>query len=98
MGYACPPLTLTYSQLYARCRRLASALSRAGVARFDCVATLSYNVPAQLEACYGVLMAGAVINAINFRLQTHEVAFILRHCEAKVPVSALSHSYTHNCR
>ncbi|NDZ15743.1 acyl-CoA synthetase [Variovorax sp. WS11] len=67
-----------------RCRRLASALVRRGVKPLDVVAVLAPNTPAMLEAHFGVPLAGAVINAINVRLDADAVSFILRHGEAKV--------------
>jgi fatty-acyl-CoA synthase len=74
----------TYAALYARCRRLASALARRGIGLGDTVAILAPNTPAHLEAHFGVAMAGAVLNAINTRLDARTIAFILDHGEAKV--------------
>src|SRR5574342_669544 len=73
----------TYAEFYARCRRLASALTRHGIGPGDTVAVMAPNVPALLEAHYGVPMAGAVLNALNFRLDARSIAFILEHGEAK---------------
>ncbi|MEO1275131.1 MAG: AMP-binding protein [Pseudomonadota bacterium] len=75
-----------YAQFYARSRRLASALRAAGVARGDVVSTLLFNTPPQLEAHYGVPMAGAVLNAVNTRLSAGEVAYILDHAPARVVI------------
>ncbi|MEO1724075.1 MAG: AMP-binding protein, partial [Pseudomonadota bacterium] len=69
----------TYADFYAHARRLASALRAAGVAPGDVVSTLLFNTPPQLEAHYGVPMAGAVLNAINTRLSAGEVGYILDH-------------------
>ena len=74
----------TYGEMAARCRRLASALARAGVAPGDTVAILAPNIPEMLEAHYGVPMAGAVLCTINIRLDAPAIAFILRHSGAKV--------------
>jgi len=74
----------TWGQFNERCRRLASALSKRGVVLGDCVAVMSPNAPAMLEAHYGVPMCGAVLNALNFRLDAPTIAFILEHGEAKV--------------
>jgi len=74
----------TYGEMAARCRRLASALARAGVVPGDTVAILAPNIPEMLEAHYGVPMAGAVLCAVNIRLDAPAVAFILRHSGAKV--------------
>jgi fatty-acyl-CoA synthase len=77
-------LTYTYRQLADRCACLGSALSKAGVGKGDTVAVLAPNIPAHLEAHFGVAMTGAVLNAINTRLDAKAVAFILDHGEAKV--------------
>ena len=77
----------TYRQLYDRCRRLASALRRRGVGRGDTVAIMAPNVPALLEAHYGVPMAGAVLNALNYRLDAHAIAFVLEHAQAKLLIA-----------
>ena len=74
----------TWAETFARCRRLASALTRRGVGKDDTVAVMAANVPALYEAHFGVPMTGAVLNAINTRLDAATVAFILDHGEAKV--------------
>ncbi len=55
-------------QTYARCRQLASALQRAGIGKNDTVAVMLPNTPPMVEAHFGVPMAGAVLNALNTRL------------------------------
>ena len=74
----------TYAQFFERARRLASALKRTGVRRGDVVAAMLPNIPAMLEAHYGVPMLGAVLNTINTRLDADTVAYILEHGEARV--------------
>ena len=74
----------SYAELAARSRRLASALAQAGIGRDDVVSTLLLNTPPMIEAHYGPAMLGAVLNAINTRLDAAGVAFILDHAEAKV--------------
>jgi len=74
----------TWAETYARCRRLASALRRAGVERGDTVAVLLPNVPAMVEAHFGVPMAGAVLNTLNTRLDPAALAFMLAHGGAKL--------------
>jgi fatty-acyl-CoA synthase len=74
----------SYGEFYRRCRRLASALRRRGIGRGDTVSVLAPNIPALLEAHYGVPMAGAVLNALNFRLDAASIAFILEHGESKL--------------
>jgi len=77
----------TYRELYRRCRRLADALHRRGIGRGDTVAVLAPNVPALLEAHFGVPMAGAVLNALNYRLDARSIAFILGHGQAKLLIA-----------
>ncbi len=77
------PQRTTYGELGRRCTRLASALKRRGIGAGDTVSVLAPNIPALLEAHYGVPMAGAVLNAINARLDAATVGFILRHSGAK---------------
>jgi fatty-acyl-CoA synthase len=74
----------TYSELFDRARRLASALARRGVKRGEVVSAMLPNIPPMLEAHYGVPMVGAVLNTINTRLDADTVAYILEHAEAKV--------------
>jgi len=76
-------LRRTYSDYYARCRQLASALSAKGIGKGDTVAVLAPNVPAMLELHYSVPMLKAVINTLNIRLDAAALAFILDHGEAK---------------
>ncbi len=78
------PVRQTWAETYRRCRRLASALAGRGIGRGDTVAVLAPNIPAFVEAHFGVPMSGAVLNAINTRLDAEAVAFILAHGEAKV--------------
>ncbi len=75
---------ISYGEMLARCRRLAAALAGAGVARGDTVAVLAPNIPALLEAHYGVPMTGGVLCAINTRLDARTIAFILDHSEAVI--------------
>ena len=77
----------TYAELFTRCRRLASALTRRGVRVGDTVSIMATNVPAMLEAHFGVPMTGAVLNALNYRLDAATIRFILQHGEAKVLIT-----------
>ena len=77
----------TWRQSLERCRRLASALAARGVGRGDTVAVMAPNVPEAFEAHFGVPMAGAVLNALNIRLDAETIAFILKHGEAKVLIT-----------
>jgi fatty-acyl-CoA synthase len=80
------PERTTYAEFYGRARRLASALRAAGVAPGQTVAALLLNTPPMLEAHYGVPMAGAVLNALNTRLDAAGIGFILDHGEARLVV------------
>ena len=73
-----------WADCYMRCRRLASALAKRGIGRGDTVAVMGPNVPAIYEAHFGVPMAGAVLNALNTRLDAEAIAFQLAHGEAKM--------------
>ncbi|TDG05684.1 acyl-CoA synthetase [Paraburkholderia guartelaensis] len=72
-----------WRETYARTRRLASALTQAGIGRGDTVAALLPNIPAMVEAHFGVPMLGAVLNTLNTRLDVATMLFMLRHGEAK---------------
>src|SRR6266446_985710 len=77
----------TYREFEARCRRLASALARRGIGRGDTVAVMAPNVPALLEAHYAVPALGAVLNALNCRLDARTIAFCLAHGAAKMLIA-----------
>jgi len=80
-------LRYTYSEFYERVKRFASALSARGIGRGDTVSVLSPNIPALLEAHYAIPMIGAVLNAMNTRLDAKTIAFILEHAETKAVLS-----------
>ncbi len=73
-----------YLEFYDRSRRLASALIARGISVGDTVSIMAPNTPAMLEAHYGVPMTGAVLNALNVRLDAPAIAFILDHAESKL--------------
>ncbi len=75
-----------WATTYRRCRQLASALSRAGIAKNDTVAVMLPNTPPMVEAHFGVPMAGAVLNTLNTRLDPETIAFMLDHGEAKAVI------------
>jgi len=77
----------TYREFEERCRRLASVLAARGVGRGDTVAVMAPNVPALLEAHYAVPGLGAVLNALNYRLDAAAIAFCLEHGEARVLIT-----------
>jgi fatty-acyl-CoA synthase len=79
-------LRQTWMQTYERCRRLASALQKHGIGIGDTVAVMLPNTPPMVEAHFGIPMAGAVLNALNTRLDPESIAFMLNHGEAKVVI------------
>ena len=83
-----------YATFYARSRRLASALAQKGIRKGDTVAVMLANTPPMLEAHYGVPMLGAVLNALNTRLDPAAVAFMLEHGGAKILITDREFSAT----
>jgi fatty-acyl-CoA synthase len=83
-----------YATFYARSRRLASALAQKGVRKGDTVAVMLANTPPMLEAHYGVPMLGAVLNALNTRLDPAAIAFMLEHGGAKILITDREFSST----
>ncbi len=76
-----------WDETYRRCCRLASALADRGVGKGDTVAAMLPNIPEMLECHFGVPMLGAVLNALNTRLDAKTIAFMLEHGEAKVLIA-----------
>src|SRR6202041_2742040 len=74
----------TWSQTYARCRRFASYLAGRGIGHGDTVAAMLPNIPAMNELHFAVPMAGAVLNALNIRLDAASIAFQLDHGGARI--------------
>jgi fatty-acyl-CoA synthase len=80
-------LRQSWAKTDARCRRLASALVARGIGPGDTVAVMAPNTPPMFEAHFGVPMAGAVLNALNVRLDAATIGFILSHGEAKALIT-----------
>lgn len=76
-----------WAETWARCRKLASALVKNGIGKGDVVAVMAANTPEMVEAHFGVPMAGAVLNAINTRLDADTIAYILEHGDAKLLIT-----------
>lgn len=74
----------SYREFLERSKRMASALNKRNIGKGDVVSIIAPNTPAMLEAHYGVIMSGGVLNALNYRLDATTIAFILEHCEAKL--------------
>ncbi|MCD8514573.1 MAG: acyl-CoA synthetase [Burkholderiaceae bacterium] len=85
-GLGAEAIRRTWGQTYQRCCQLASALKRSGIGKNDTVAVMLPNVPAMVEAHFGIPMAGAVLNTLNTRLDPEAIAFMLDHGEAKAIV------------
>jgi fatty-acyl-CoA synthase len=77
-------LRRSYRSFEQRCRQLASGLQKLGIVKNDTVSVLFANTPAMLEMHHGVPMLGAVLNAMNTRLDPATIAFMLDHAETKI--------------
>ena len=78
---------IPYAEFYRRCRKLASALAGKAIRKNDTVAVMLANTPAMLEAHHGVPMTGAVLNALNTRLDAASIAYMLEHGAAKILIA-----------
>ena len=76
----------TWTEVYKRCIKFASALEKIGIGKGDTVSFLAFNTPEIFEAHYSVPMTGGVLNTINIRLDAKTIAYILDHSDAKVLV------------
>jgi len=74
----------TWSEIYKRCIKFASALEKIGITKGDTVSVMACNTPEIFEAHYSVPMTGGVLNTINIRLDAKTVGYILEHSDAKV--------------
>ena len=77
-------LRRNWAEVFTRCRQLASALQKHGIGKGDTVAVMLPNTPPMVEAHFGIPAVGAVLNALNTRMDAETVAFMLDHGEAKV--------------
>mgnify|MGYP006124364725 CR=1 FL=1 len=87
-------LEITYAEFYRRCRQLASALTARGIGSGDTVSVMLANTPPMLEAHYAVPMCGAVLHALNTRLDAGIIAFQLDHAESKLLITDTGFSST----
>jgi len=74
----------TYAELLDRCNKLANSLRSLGVKKGNVVSVMLPNVPAMIEAHFGVPMAGGILNTINTRLEKTSIEYIIRHSKAKI--------------
>ena len=84
----------TWSETFTRARKLASALTKRGIQKGDTVAVMLSNTPEMYEAHFGVPVTGAILNALNYRLDADNIAFILNHGEAKFLITDTEFSDT----
>jgi len=77
----------TWAEVYKRCVKFASALEKIGIKTGDTVSIMAFNTPEIFEAHYSIPMVGAVINAINTRLDPKTISYILEHSDAKVLIA-----------
>ena len=84
----------TWSETYTRCRRLGSALAKRGVKAGDTVAVMASNTPEMYECAFGPAMIGAVVNALNVRLDADIIAFSLNHADTNVLITDTEFSTT----
>lgn len=77
----------TWAETYARSRRLASALVKAGIGKGDTVAVMAANTPEMVELHFGVPMTAGVLNTLNTRLDAETIAFMLKHADAKMLIT-----------
>ncbi len=84
----------TWKEQYSRCRQLASALKKRGIGEGDTVAAMLPNIPAMVDMHFGPAMLGAVLNALNTRLDAESIAFMIDHGEAKILFYDLEFSST----
>jgi fatty-acyl-CoA synthase len=76
--------SFSWSETYVRCRRFASYLAGRNIGTGDTVAAMLPNIPAMNELHFAVPMAGAVLNALNIRLDAASIAFQLDHGGASI--------------
>ncbi len=81
------PVRRTWAETFSRCRKLAAALTQRGIGPGDTVALMGANTPETFEAHFGVPLTGAVLNAINTRLDADAITFILNHAEARILIT-----------
>ncbi len=74
------PHRFTYRQLYKRACALSSALLAQGITRGQVVSIVAPNCHEFIEAYFACAMTGIILNPINFRLSSREIAAII--CDA----------------
>ncbi len=75
-----------WAETFERCKLFASALQKNGLKKGDVVGFMAANTPELYEAHFSVPMAGMVLNAINYRLDSKTITYIIDHAEIKLLV------------
>jgi len=75
---------LNYNEAGKRCDALANLIKNYDFNSGSTIAVMLPNIPVMWECHFGIPMAVGVLNAINTRLDSHTVRFILEHGEAKL--------------
>lgn len=83
-------VTRTWAEVALRVRSVASGLGARGIGTGDTVSVLSPNRPEIFELHYAVPLAGAVLNAINTRLEPETIAYILDHSDSRLVLADTS--------
>ena len=79
-------IEFTWADTLRRCKLFASALHNIGLKKGDVVGFMAANTPELYEAHFSVPMAGMILNAINFRLDSKTISYIIDHAEIKLLV------------
>ena len=74
----------TWKQTFKRCNLLATALAKHKIKTGDVVSIMAPNTSAMYEAHFGIPMAGAILNAINIRLDAKTISYIIGHSKTKI--------------
>jgi fatty-acyl-CoA synthase len=77
----------SWAQCRDRSARLAAALQALNCGKGSTVSLMLPNTPEMIEAHYAIPAIGAVINALNTRLDAALLAWQMNHCEAQVLIT-----------
>jgi len=72
----------SWAEVQDRVARVAGGLAARGIGRGDTVTVIAPNVPELFELHFAVPMAGAVLSALNTRLEASTIAYILDHSDS----------------
>ena len=78
----------TYRQFANRVYQLANFLKRSGIRKGNCVAILHHNSHEFLESYFAAAQLGAILNPLNYRLSSQELAYILQDSGATLLIVA----------